>query len=30
MRYDTIREATYAWVESFNAIPMSVIEKVNE
>lgn len=30
MNFDTIKEATYAWVEGFNAIPMSVIEKIDE
>ena len=30
MRYDTIKDATYAWVEGFNAIPMSAVEKINE
>ena len=28
MKYDTIREAAEAWVDSFNAIPSSVIEKL--
>ena len=28
MRYDTIKDAVYAWVETFNAVPMSVIEKI--
>jgi hypothetical protein len=30
MKYDTIKDATIAWIETFNSIPMSVIEKVNE
>ena len=28
MRFDTIREAAEAWVQSFNAIPQAVIEKL--
>lgn len=30
MKYGTLREATYAWVNGFNAIPMSVVEKLAE
>ena len=30
MHFYTIKEATAAWVETFNAIPMSVIEKLYE
>lgn len=28
MMYDTIREAATAWVDSFNAVPVKVIEKL--
>lgn len=27
MKYDTIKDATYEWVQGFNAIPQSLIEK---
>ena len=30
MKYDTILEAAEAWVDGFNAIPSSVIEKLHE
>ncbi len=30
MRYETLSEACHAWVESFNAIPVSVVEKLKE
>lgn len=30
MAYDTIREAAEAWVNGFNAIPISVVEKLWE
>ena len=30
MIYETLTEACHAWVESFDAIPMSAIEKINE
>ena len=30
MKYDTVKEAAQAWVETFNSIPMSAIEKINE
>ena len=29
-KYETIREAAHAWVEGFNAIPQSVVEKLME
>lgn len=28
MKFDTVREATEAWVKEFNAIPISVVEKL--
>ena len=28
MMYDTIREAAAAWVDSFNAVPVAVVEKL--
>lgn len=28
MKYDTIKEATQAWVREFNAIPSSILEKL--
>ena len=28
MMYDTIREAAAAWVDSFNAVPTAVVEKL--
>ena len=30
MKYDTIREATQAWVREFNAFPMGIIERIND
>lgn len=30
MRFETLSEACHAWVESFNAVPQSVIEKLIE
>lgn len=30
MKYDTLTEACHAWVDSFNAIPVSAIEKLWE
>ena len=30
MKFDTIKDATISWVESFNAIPQSVISKLME
>ena len=30
MKYKTIKEAAHEWVETFNAIPMSAIRKINE
>lgn len=30
MQYDTIYDATYAWVNSFNAIPTSLLDEWNE
>lgn len=30
MKYDTIREATEAWVNTFNAIPQAIVEKLTK